>query len=114
MRDGKMWSPDDYETSTRGMATLALRWAEKMREAPASYKSMSVWDNTVFPAQEVSLDRFVELSACGHAEALAKELEARPHGSQRSRPLKKCMACEASKKVSVSTAQPTKNRTLAW
>ena len=69
MRDGKMWSPDDYETSTRGMATLALRWAEKMREAPASYKSMSVWDNTVFPAQEVSLDRFVELSACGHAEA---------------------------------------------
>ena len=31
MREGKLWSPDDYTLSTHGSLAMALKWVEGMR-----------------------------------------------------------------------------------
>jgi len=69
MREGKLWSPDEYMVSTQGTVEMAVKWAEGMRSEAQSFRSLTVWDNTVFPAQEVSLDRFIELSSLSHEKA---------------------------------------------
>jgi hypothetical protein len=53
MRDGKLWKPDDYNTSTKGCADMAVQFAEGMESDPSTYISLSLWDNTVFPSREV-------------------------------------------------------------
>jgi hypothetical protein len=61
MREGKLWSPDDYALSTQGSLAMALKWAEGMRTEPDSFQSLALWDNTHHPSEEVSLQRFVQV-----------------------------------------------------
>ena len=70
MREGKLWSGDDYELSVQGSLAIALRWQEGMDAEPeGGYKSLAMWDNCHYPAQEVGLARFVELSNMSAVEA---------------------------------------------
>ena len=43
---------------------MAVRWVDGMRDDPGAYRSLSLWDNCIFPAEEVTLARFIELSSC--------------------------------------------------
>ena len=69
MREGKLWSPDEYSLSTRGSLAMALQWTDGLRDAPSTWRSLALWDNTQFPAEEISLQRFVELVTMDDEEA---------------------------------------------
>ena len=62
IRDGKLWSPDEYTLSVQGSLAMALRWDEGMKKQPDVYRSLHMWDNCHFPAEEVSLRSFIELT----------------------------------------------------
>lgn len=51
IREGKRWKPDDYDASMRGTAELARRWHVGCVEEPATYASLFLWDNTVWPSR---------------------------------------------------------------
>jgi len=54
-----------------GTLEMAVRFAEAMRDGRngGAYRSLTLWDNTVFPAAPVSLAEFQRLSELGEAEA---------------------------------------------
>ena len=71
MREGKLWSPSEYALSTRGSLAMALQWTEGMRDRPGTWRSLALWDNSHFPAEEISLPRFVELTSMTDEEGRA-------------------------------------------
>ena len=74
IREGKLWSPDEYAVSTRGTLAMARRFATGTREQPAAFKSVTMWDNTIFPASQCSLDEFARL-CCLDNDAAEMHLE---------------------------------------
>jgi len=71
VREGKRWDGSSYEMSTKTIVEVAARWiADRQKKGDKScYKSIALWDNTVFPAREVDLDEFRTLCAMTHEEA---------------------------------------------
>ena len=64
-----MWSPKEYGSSITSTLALAQQFSEGVEAQPEVYKSLSLWDNTVFPAREVSLDEFRQLTLLDEEEA---------------------------------------------
>lgn len=91
--EGKLWTPTQYHPSVAGSLEMAMRFADGLRgaaSAPAGsaaslYKSLVLWDNTVFPATPVTLDEFCLLSAFSdkdadaHAARLKRKLKPQHH-----------------------------------
>ena len=73
VREGKLWTSKDYQTSTQALLTLAMRWLDGMRDEPHSFCSLELWDNTSFPAKEVGLQEFAELVGMNDVEATRHE-----------------------------------------
>ena len=63
IREGKLWSPADYSKSTVGTLAMARRFAAGIRETPSTWRSVSCWDNSVFPATRCTLEDFAALTA---------------------------------------------------
>ena len=81
LREGKLWSPKMYLVSTHNSLNLAQRFAEacgSKESASKPFKSFALWDNTTFPARQISLEEFELLShlPVAEAEACAAELRA--------------------------------------
>jgi hypothetical protein len=80
VREGKLWTPKDYDISTRTTLSLAMRWIDGMRDEPSTFCSLELWDNTQFPATELGLEQYASLVQFSHEEAdehMRKLLEAR-------------------------------------
>ena len=71
VREGKRWDGKSYDISIATVLKVAREWVKGMEQAgeASCYQSCALWDNTVFPAREVSLDEFANLSTMTHAEA---------------------------------------------
>ena len=69
VREGKAWAAKEYSKSTEGSLALAMRWIDGLRDEPASYRSLELWDNTHFPPSEVGLEGFARLVAMGADES---------------------------------------------
>lgn len=84
VREGKRWDGKDYDISVRTVLGLAQRWVTATQEAASStpYRSIALWDNTIFPAREVDLEEFETLSQLSHAAAdqHAWQLQRPTHG----------------------------------
>lgn len=61
VREGKVWSGGDYPISTSATLQLAAKFAQQMRANPDGFRSVSMWDNTTFPAIQCSLEEFSRL-----------------------------------------------------
>eukprot|EP00966_Prymnesium_polylepis_P202955 4702436-Prymnesium_polylepis.1 len=53
VKEGKLWSGKDYRLSTEGVLKVARRFLDGMHSQPELYASVELWDNTIFPAEEV-------------------------------------------------------------
>ena len=69
LQEGKLWSPKEYEKCTRGSLALAMRWVDGMRDEPASFCGLEMWDNSVFPATECGMGEFAARVYMTDAEA---------------------------------------------
>lgn len=69
VREGKLWTAKDYTTSTTGSLAMGMRWIDGIRSDPSAYCSLEMWDNTIFPAVEVDLEKFSKLVLLSHEGA---------------------------------------------
>jgi len=67
--EGKLWSPKDYDSCVATVLEISSYWQNQMAERPAIFKSLSAWDNTTYPAREISFDELSYLTALSHEEA---------------------------------------------
>ena len=102
LREGKLWTPKMYGPSVKGSWAMAQRFAQALERqlevqqpsatpsgpragsegGAAAFRSLSLWDNTVFPAAPVSLPEFGRLSTMSIKE-----------GEAHAERLKRCAAC---------------------
>lgn len=116
MHEGKLWSPDEYEKSTRGSLTMAVKWTEGMRDRPETWRSLALWDNSHFPAEEISLPRFVELTGMSEDEGAAHAARAaRLHAEIHTRVLRtSTLALSKLKRRASSAAQRKLEEARHW
>jgi hypothetical protein len=69
VREGKLWNPKDYDTSTHGSVALARQFLDGMRDEPNSFHGVEFWDNTALPATKLELEQFTALVNLSHGEA---------------------------------------------
>jgi len=69
VREGKRWTGECYEVSTRTVCEIATRWHEGLCSADSPYKTIALWDNTTFPARQLDLEDFTILSGLSNEEA---------------------------------------------
>ena len=76
LREGKPWSAKQYAPSVKGTLALAERFAAALRDAPTGlHRSLSCWDNTVFPSSPVDVAELRRLSLMPHREADERAIE---------------------------------------
>lgn len=69
VREGKAFSSAEYDLSTKSTVALAERWRKEQKDKNSPFKTLALWDNTVFPAREIQFDEFSFLSALTEQQA---------------------------------------------
>lgn len=70
VREGKRWTPDNYDASVKATCAIARKFVLGCMEGGGSpYATVALWDNTRFPAREVDFKEFERLTQLSYAAA---------------------------------------------
>merc|ERR1719401_1512281 len=69
IKDGKVYSTKSYKLSMANTMEFGLHWQERIRAEDDNYKSVSFYDNAVFPSRLVHIGEFEKLINLSELEA---------------------------------------------